>query len=75
MDNEKRTATQTADDPYSLHTQKFIDGCILSINITPFPFLEITIDRSTKDLGKRTESKFSGKLGGTASTLKSIIKS
>lgn len=76
MAAEERTATQIADDLYilSIHRKLWM-GVYSTVNITPFPFLKITITRSSKDLGNRTESKFLGKLGGTARTLKSITKS
>lgn len=76
MDDEERTATEMADDLYilSMHRNLWM-SVYCPVNTTPFPFLKITIARSSKDLGNRPESKFSGKLGGTGSTLKSIIKS
>lgn len=76
MAAEERTATQIAGDLYilSIHRKLWM-GVYSTVNITPFPFLKITITRNSKDLGNRTESKFLGKLGGTSRTLKSITKS
>lgn len=62
MDQEERTTTQIADGFH--HYMLFIHrklwmGIYSPFNITPLPYLKIAIVRSSKDLGNRTESKFS----------------